>query len=86
MEPQTITLDGVQYDLAIFSEEVKRYVGLYNIWQKEMQELRLKLIKDEYAISELNRKLVDKMKQEIAAQAQPSTEEEVTVEAATTTE
>ena len=69
MEPQTITLDGVQYPLDNFSDEVKRLVGIYNAWQKEAQELRLKLVKEEFALTELNRKLVSKLQEEIAAQA-----------------
>lgn len=78
MEPQTITLDGVQYQLDSFSDEVKHLVGIYNIWQKEAQELRLKLVKDEFALAELNRKLVSKLQEEIqeqtkAEEVQPET-------------
>lgn len=70
IEPaQTITIDGVEHQVADFSDTVKRLVAIYSEWQNEAVAERLALAKTEAAIRGLDAELVQTIKSELTAKA-----------------
>lgn len=67
---QTITVDGVQYDLAQFSTEVHKLVGIHQNWEHKIVEARLEVARSEAAVRDLTRELIGKIQAELAAAAE----------------
>jgi hypothetical protein len=63
---QTITVDGVQYDLTIFSDEVKKLISIHQNWEHKVVEARLEVARSEAAVRDLTRELINKIKAELA--------------------
>jgi len=78
----TITVDGVVYELSIFSPEVQNLVGIHRLWEQKAQEARLEAGRAESAVRELNRDLIEKLKREIPAPTEEAVAQEAPVEAA----
>lgn len=67
MEDQlkTIFIDGQEYDLSMFSQQVQRLTQIILIWEKELQEQRLEVAKTEAALREANREITELVKKEM---------------------
>jgi len=68
-ELKTLTIDGVEHELAGFSERVQRLVGVHQRWEKEQVEQQLDLAKTQAAVRDLARELIGVIKEELAAKA-----------------
>jgi hypothetical protein len=76
--PQTITIDGVEHELASFSIEVQRLISIHQKWEQKLAEDRLEVARGEAAIRELKRELIGKIKEELSpAEEVPTQEAEV---------
>lgn len=67
---QTITVDGVQYDLTLFSDEVKKLIAIHQNWEQKVVDARLEVARSEAAVRDLTRELINKIKTELAANAE----------------
>ena len=67
MEDQlkTIFIDGQEYYLSMFSQQVQRLTQIILIWEKELQEQRLEVAKTEAALREANREITELVKKEM---------------------
>lgn len=66
--PELLTVDGVEYKVEELSDTVKKLLGIYQIWAKELDELRLDVAKHEAALRDLSREIsltVQKSKQQV---------------------
>ena len=76
-QPRTITLDGISYDVAQFSQPVQQAVAVYNTFAAELQKEQLAVIKTQAALQQLAGQLADAVKKELdekkaAAEAAPA--------------
>jgi|688.fasta_scaffold05161_15 hypothetical protein len=62
---QTITIDGVQHELAKFSTEVQRLVQIHQIWEQKVIEAELEYARARAAVRDLNNELLAKLKAEL---------------------
>jgi len=62
---QTITIDGVQHELAKFSVEVQRLVQIHQIWEQKVIEAELEHARARAAVRDLNAELLAKLKSEL---------------------
>lgn len=67
MSDQTITLDGVQYPLDQFSQQVVQAVGIYNGFSADLQKEQLAVIKTQSALQHLGAQIAEAVKKELAA-------------------
>ena len=72
VEPQIITVDDVQYDLADFSEGVQRLVAIHKVWEAKVPEAKLEVARAEAAVRDLTRELIDLIKVELAEKETPA--------------
>jgi hypothetical protein len=61
---QTITIDGQSYDLTKLSPDVHRLLNARGTWIAEQEKIRLELAKTEFAVAEITRQLIIKIKAE----------------------
>ena len=64
---QTITVDGQQYDLTMFSVSVQQIVRIILGWEDELRVQRLDVAKTEAALRQANAELTELVKKEIGA-------------------
>jgi hypothetical protein len=69
---KTLTIDGVEHQLADFSDRVQRLVGVHQRWEKEQAEEQLELAKTQAAIRDLTREILGIVQAELAAKATPA--------------
>jgi ketopantoate reductase len=62
---KTITVDGVEHELATFPTDVQRLVGIHQHWEAKLIEARLQVPMIEAAIRDLTRELTGKIKQHL---------------------
>jgi hypothetical protein len=84
-QAQTITIDGVQHELAKFSTEVQKLVGIHQNWEHKVVEARLEVARSEAAVRDLARELIAKIQAELSA-ASAAVVEEVVAEVVGTVE
>jgi len=64
-EPRTITLDGISYDVAQFSEGVQSAVGIYNTFNAQLQVEQLAVMKTQAAMQGLSGQIVAAVRKEL---------------------
>lgn len=62
----SITIDGIQYALDNFSQEIKQLIAVYHVWQQEQQELQLEKLKLDAALSFVQRDIMERASKELA--------------------
>lgn len=65
MEKQTMTIDGVQYEIEQFSQAVQQAVGIYNAFQADLQKQQLEVLKTQSALQNIGAQIVAAVKKEL---------------------
>jgi len=65
-QARTITLDGISYDIAQFSQGVQSAVGIYNALQADLQKEQLAVIKTQAAMQGIGAQIGEAVKKELA--------------------
>jgi hypothetical protein len=82
-QARTITLDGISYDVAQFSEGVQQAVGIYNVFAADLQKAQLEVVKNQAAMQSVGNQISAAVKKELdekkaaaeaAAAAEPAAE------------
>lgn len=77
-QARTITLDGISYDVAQFSEGVQQAVTIYNTFSSDLQKAQLEVIKTQAALQSIGAQITSAVKKELedlkgkAEEAQPT--------------
>jgi hypothetical protein len=76
-QARTITLDGIAYDIAQFSEGVQQAVSIYNAIQADLGKHQLEVIKCQAALQNVGAQISGAVKKELeekkaAAEAAPA--------------
>jgi hypothetical protein len=71
-ELKTLTIDGVEYPIADFSEKVQRLIGIHQAWEADAASKRLEVAKSEAALRDLTREILSIVKEEIEAKNAPA--------------
>lgn len=79
-QTRSITVDGISYDLAQFSDAVKQAVAVYNKFQADLQEAQLEVIKSQSAMQTIGTQIADAVKKELAEKAAAATTADPTAE------
>lgn len=67
MEPtRSITVDGISYDVAQFSQGVQQAVGIYNVFTADLQKAQLEVIKAQAAVQNVGAQISEAVKKELA--------------------
>lgn len=64
---QTLTLDGVTYDVNRFSQPVQQAVGIYNTFNAQLQTEQLAVIKTQAALQSVAAQIAEAIKKELTA-------------------
>jgi multidrug efflux pump subunit AcrA (membrane-fusion protein) len=64
-QARTLTLDGISYDVAQFSEGVQQAVGIYNAIQAQLQTEQLAVIKSQAALQSLASQITTAVRKEL---------------------
>ena len=64
-QARTITLDGISYDVAQFSEQVQQGVAVYNAIAAQLQGEQLAVIKSQAALQTLGGQLAQAVRKEL---------------------
>jgi hypothetical protein len=67
MEPRTLTLDGVTYDVTEFSQQIQAAVSVYNTFQADLQREQLAVVKTQSALQSIGAQLTTAVKAELEA-------------------
>ena len=70
--PTTITIDGVEHQVADFSTQVQQLVAIHTEWRKDLATERLAAAKTEAAIRNLDAELTQLVAKELADKAAPA--------------
>lgn len=65
----SITLDGISYDVNQFSQGVQQAVGIYNQFQADLQKAQLEVIKSQAALQSVGGQIAEAVKKELAEKA-----------------
>lgn len=79
MDPKTITLDGISYDVAQFSDAVRQAVDVYNAFAADLQREQMAVVKTQSAMQGLGAQIAAAVRKELEekkAAAAPSAEAE----------
>lgn len=68
-QPQTINLDGVNYEVTQFSPAVQQAVAIHQRFVTELQDANVEVIKLKAALTTIINQLSDAVKKELADQA-----------------
>lgn len=68
-QTKTITLDGVSYDVAQFSQGVQSAIVIYNGFQADLQKEQLAAMKTQAALQSVGNQIAEAVKKELAEQA-----------------
>lgn len=85
-QARTITLDGVQHDVAQFSEGVQQAVTIYNTFAADLQKAQLEVVKNQAALQSVGNQITAAVKSELAAKAEAAAAAAAAAEEATTNE
>jgi hypothetical protein len=75
MEKQTMTIDGVQYEVEQFSQAVQQAVGIYNTFQADLQKQQLEVLKVQSALQSIGAQIIEAVKKELEEKKKASSEE-----------
>jgi hypothetical protein len=67
MENQSITVDGISYDLAQFTDEVKAAVGVYNAINLDLQKAQVEVLKGQAALQTIGTQIATAVRKELDA-------------------
>lgn len=82
MEPtRTITLDGISYDVAQFSQGVQSAIAVYNQFQADLQREQLAVMKTQGALQTIGAQIGEAVKKELA-EKQAAAEAQLSADAA----
>ena len=82
MEPtRTITLDGISYDVAQFSQGVQSAIAVYNQFQADLQREQLAVMKTQGALQSIGGQIGEAVKKELA-EKQAAAEAQLSADAA----
>ena len=75
-QARTLTLDGISYDVAQFSEQVQQGVAIYNVIAADLQREQLAVVKSQAALQTLSAQLAQAVRKELdekkaAAEGEP---------------
>ena len=76
MEPKTINIDGVSYEVAQFSQGVQQAVAIYNKFNGQLQEQQLEVMKTQAALQQIGGQITEAVKKEL--DEKPAANDEVT--------
>lgn len=65
-QARTITLDGISYDVAQFSQGVQSAVTVYNTFQADLQREQLAAMKTQGALQTIGAQIAEAVKKELA--------------------
>ena len=65
MESNTLTLDGISYDVAQFSAGVQQAVGIYNSFAADLQKAQLEALKNQSAMTTVGNQISAAVKKEL---------------------
>jgi len=68
-QARSITVDGISYDVAQFSQAVQQAVGIYNSFQADLQKSQLEVIKTQEALKSVGAQIGEAVKKELADKA-----------------
>lgn len=68
----TITLDGVSYDVAQFSQPVQSAIAVYNTFNADLQREQLAAMKSQAAMQAIGAQIAEAVKKELADAAAPA--------------
>lgn len=78
MNIKTLTVDGVEYEISSFGEQVQRLSALYETWSKDLEQEKLAVAKTETALNVVNKELAVLVQAELesrkAQNAEPAAE------------
>ena len=69
MDNRTITLDGISYDVAQFSQGVQSAIGVYNTYSADLQREQLAAMKTQAALQTIGAQIAEAVKKELAEKA-----------------
>lgn len=68
-QARSITIDGISYDVAQFSQEVQQAVGIYNAIAADLQKNQLEVIKCQAALQQVGSQIGTAVKGELEKKA-----------------
>ena len=57
MNIKTLTIDGVEHEVASFGPQVQRLAAIYEIWSQDLEKEKLSVAKTETALNTINKEL-----------------------------
>jgi len=66
-QARTITLDGISYDVAQFSQGVQNAIGIYNTFNADLQREQMAAMKSQAAMQTIGAQIGEAVKAELAA-------------------
>lgn len=66
-QARTITLDGISYDVAQFSQGVQTAINVYNGFNADLQKEQLAVMKSQAAMRAVGAQIAEAVKAELAA-------------------
>lgn len=77
MDQRSITVDGISYDVSQFSQGVQQAVGIYNVFQSDLQKAQLEVIKSQAALQSVGGQITEAVRRELAEKAAAAAESAV---------
>jgi hypothetical protein len=68
-QARTITLDGVSYDVAQFTDGVQQAVAIYNTFAADLQKAQLEVVKCQSAMQSVGNQITAAVKKELDEKA-----------------
>jgi hypothetical protein len=78
-QTKTLTLDGVSYEVAQFSDGIQSAVNIYNAFAADLQKAQLEVVKCQSAMQSVGAQISTAVKAELEAKAAPAAEVEAEV-------
>lgn len=72
-QTRSITLDGISYDVAQFSEQVQQAVSIYNTFTADLQKSQLDVIKCQAALETVGKQIAGAVRAELEKKAAEAT-------------
>ena len=66
-QARTITLDGISYDVAQFTQGVQNAIGIYNGFNADLQKEQMAAMKTQAAMQTVGAQIAEAVKGELAA-------------------
>lgn len=70
----SLTLDGVEHEVAQFSPAVQQAVTIYNSFNVDLQKAQLEVLKHQSAMQSIGTQIAEAVKKELAAKEAPEAE------------